>query len=669
MHSRLHFATTLVILVILVGLSAPVGAQETTSTFRLGRGFRSPVFATSPPGDNSRMFVVEQAGRIRIMDLATGEIESEPFLNVPGIDTRLGERGLLGLAFHPNYEENGQFYVYASLRGGGQDHESHILEYTVAGDPMSSNLADENSRRSLLSFDQPYGNHNGGWIGFNPTATGDAATHLYIASGDGGSGGDPQNHSQDITNDLLGKMLRIDVSADDFANDDTRNYSIPTTNPFVGSEGDDEIFAYGLRNPWRSSFDRQTGDLWIGDVGQGDLEEIDLISANSTGGENFGWRVMEGNSCFNAGDARDGNLPCDDSTFTEPVYEYGHNGGEFGGFSVTGGYVYRGPIEEFQGQYFFADFATGNIWSRDPVSGEVVNRNDALEADRGSPSGSVSSFAEDNDGNLHVIAYNGSIYRIDQAPIEVTQGELTLAESYYGRVIVEPNNQLKQAGGAETLHVRSLTIEPNAVLEVTPTLGGTAGLLSLVDQAVLDIGNLDTNGNLDILLPGTIATPEKGTFTTTTILVADHVEDEFANIEIISGFLAPEESQGFAVFLSTDWVTTEDGQEALVLTTYNALDGDIDGDGSVAFADFLVLSNNFGQDGLWTDGDTDDAQVGFSDFLALSGNFGMTATEAMNPSAAAAVPEPSAGLLCSLFAIAALTFRRRRDRTTCQNRI
>ena len=386
-------------------------ANAQTFSERVAARLRQSVFATSPPGDASRLFITEKAtGEIKILDLETQEILPEPFLDVPNLATQ-SEAGLLGLAFHPDYAENGKFYVYASQNGGSRDHRSQIFEYSVDGDPATSNAALADSQKSIMRFDQPFGNHNGGWIGFDPTSAGTDRNLLYISTGDGGSGGDPENNSQDITENLLGKILRVDVSSDDFADDEIQNYSIPSSNPFLGEDGDDEIFAYGLRNPWRSSFDRQTGDLWIADVGQGEREEIDLIAAGSEGGQNFGWRVMEGNDCFRAGNSRDNNLACDDPSFTPPIYEYTHGVGEFQGRSVTGGYVYRGPVKEFQGHYVFADFVSNNVWSMNPHTLEVTNQNFALEPEVGALS-SIASFAEDGAGNLYVVNL-GSIYRID----------------------------------------------------------------------------------------------------------------------------------------------------------------------------------------------------------------------------------------------------------------
>ena len=258
-----------------------------------------------------------------------------------------------------------------------------------------------------MTINQPFPNHNGGWLGFDNNGL------LNIATGDGGSSGDPQNNAQNITNNLLGKILRVDINGDDFAADPNRNYAIPSSNPFVGITGDDEIWAYGLRNPWRPSFDSQTGDLYIADVGQGALEEINVQPASSTGGENYGWRVREGT-----------NGP-DFPGAIDPIYNYAHGSGDLEGFSVTGGYVYRGPIQELQGYYFFGDHVNDRIWSlnwdgSDPASADGTNFTDFIDwtdlitTDVGSIA-NISSFAEDSLNNLYIIDLGGEIFRLDFA--------------------------------------------------------------------------------------------------------------------------------------------------------------------------------------------------------------------------------------------------------------
>jgi glucose/arabinose dehydrogenase len=380
---------------------------------RVASGLSNPIYVTHAPGDASRLFIVQRGGAIRILNLSSGVLEATPFLMIPGVDTT-GEGGLLGVAFHPDYQTNGKFYVNVTLDNGVTVFSTHVREYTVSGNP---NVADAASARTILSFMQPQSNHNGGWLGFSPSNE-----FLYIATGDGGAGDDTgtghtagTGNAQDLTSNLLGKILRVDVNGDAFPADTNRNYAIPPSNPFVGVTGDDEILAYGLRNPFRAGFDRATGDLWIGDVGQGAREEIDFLSASSAGGENYGWRLREGMIATpgSVGGARPpGNV--------DPVYDYNRDADAFGGTVVTGGYVYRGPDPTLQGKYFFLDSrgstntADDNYWMFDPANpyGTVQNIDSLLTPNEGSPMYPV-SFGEDEMGNLY-IAYlvSGDVYRI-----------------------------------------------------------------------------------------------------------------------------------------------------------------------------------------------------------------------------------------------------------------
>lgn len=365
---------------------------------RVASGLNRPVYVTTPPGDTERLFIVEQhTGRIKILNLDTGVVNATPFLDIDGLATG-NEQGLLGLAFDPDYAVNGFFYVNFTETNGS----TNIRRYQVsAGNP---DVADAATTMTVMTYAQPFSNHNGGWLGFGPDG------FLYICAGDGGSGDDPGNRAQDITNQRLGKMMRIDVHGDDFPADTTRNYAIPPDNPFVGTTGDDEIWAYGLRNPWRVSFDRLTGDLYIADVGQNQREEINFQPASSTGGENYGWRVMEGTRCNFPNDP----LPCNDPSFTPPIHEYSHTGAPDGGFSITGGYIYRGPIAQLQGIYFFADYVSNQIWSFrfDGVNKtDFVNRTAELAADAGSVQ-SISSFGEDNSGNLYIVSLDGEVFKL-----------------------------------------------------------------------------------------------------------------------------------------------------------------------------------------------------------------------------------------------------------------
>ncbi len=334
-------------------------------------GLSSPVSITNADDGSGRLFIVEQNGIIKVAD-ADGNVNANNFLNISSISSCCGERGLLGLAFHPDYDgvANRNFYVNYTNNAGN----TVIAEYeTFAIDP---DVADPSSARILMTISQPFSNHNGGWIGFGPDG------YLYISTGDGGAGGDPGNRAQDITNQLLGKMLRIDVDGNNSSNG---QYGNPASNPFVGITGDDEIWAYGLRNAWRSSFDRETGDLWIADVGQNAFEEVSFQPASSTGGENYGWRCYEGNAPFNTG----GCPPMSSLVF--PVHTYPLNAGRC---AITGGYVYRGcAMPDMVGQYFFADYCTGQIWTRDPDTGVVTQQFNL-------PFG-LTTFGEDEDGELY----------------------------------------------------------------------------------------------------------------------------------------------------------------------------------------------------------------------------------------------------------------------------
>ncbi len=380
------------------------------TTHRIATGFQRPLYAVSPPGDGERLFVLEQyTGKIRILNLLTRRINSEVFLEIDGLATGF-EQGLLGMAFDPDYHDNGWFYVNVTVAGTGA---TQIRRYQVSG---NRDIADPDSETLIISYSQPQSNHNGGWIDFGPDG------YLYISSGDGGGGGDNDSghtpvlgNAQDTTV-LLGKLLRIDVHGDDFPDDPARHYRIPPDNPFLGGNGADEVWAYGLRNPWRCSFDRLTGDLYIADVGQNAQEEINFQPADSPGGENYGWRVMEGQLCYTSGDP----IPCFDSSFTDPIYVYDHVPGPSGRRSVTGGYVYRGARQELQGTYFFADYVNAQIWTfvydGDTVT-HLINRTPQMTPDVGSIA-SISSFGQDGLGNLYILNLNsGDVFKILPEPV------------------------------------------------------------------------------------------------------------------------------------------------------------------------------------------------------------------------------------------------------------
>lgn len=340
-------------------------------------GLRAPLMVTAPPDGSGRLFIVEQGGTIRIA--RNGQLLPQPFLDISSSVVSGGERGLLGMAFHPRYAENGRFFVMYTARGDG---ENTVARYQVSSDP---NRADPNSATTLLSIEDFASNHNAGMLAFGPDG------YLYVGTGDGGGANDPQRTAQD-RGAWLGKMLRLDV-------DGGEPYAVPRDNPFVGQgNARPEIWAYGLRNPWRYSFDRETGDLWIADVGQNQVEEINRQPTGSRGGENYGWPVMEGLRCLR-GDS------CDRSGLTLPVVEYGRDEGQ----SITGGFVYRGQgYPSLTGAYLFADFVSGRIWSLHQGADGRWVRTELLDTDLG-----ISSFGEDQDGELYVTDLRGGgVYRV-----------------------------------------------------------------------------------------------------------------------------------------------------------------------------------------------------------------------------------------------------------------
>lgn len=346
-------------------------------------GLESPLFLTSPPGDLNRQFIVEKTGRIRI--LRDEALVPTPFLDISGKVSNGSEQGLLGLAFHPQYAGNGLFVVNYTNTSG----DTRVSLFRVSADP---DRADAGSEQVILAVDQPFSNHNGGMVAFGPDGK------LYLGLGDGGSGGDPQHNGQS-RNTLLGKILRIEVSA-------TGQVSVPSDNPFVGQSGiRPEIWSFGLRNPWRFSFDRSTGDLYIGDVGQNAREEIDVATdvAQFGRGRNYGWNIMEGSACFSGGS-------CDRNGLTLPVLEYGHSEG----CSVTGGYVYRGTaLGAFAGHYFYADYCEG--WVRSfRLSGTGVTEQQDWPSLR--PGGQILSFGEDARGELYILSGSGRVFRIEPQP-------------------------------------------------------------------------------------------------------------------------------------------------------------------------------------------------------------------------------------------------------------
>lgn len=373
--------------------SGPVWPQELAVELeQVAGGLDQPIGIEHAADGSGRLFLIEQPGRVRIVRF--GAVHAQPFLDVADRLMAGGEQGLLGLAFHPDYRANGVFFIHYTEDTAGDT----VIERCVVStdDP---NLGDCSAEDIIFTLPQPRANHNGGKIAFGPDE------YLYIALGDGGGSGDPEENAQDTT-DLHGAILRVDVDGDDFPGDPDRDYAIPPDNPFVSLIGAPEIWAYGLRNPWRFSFDRMTGDLWIGDVGQQDWEEIDFEAAGDAGGRNYGWDVLEGNHCFE--DEPVGScLTFQNGGSTLPVIEIDSSG--TGNCSVTGGYRYRG-VEQPQlfGTYIYGDFCSGRIWGALPdCSGGWVERELADTESR------IASFGEDEEGELYLVdRSNGTLFRV-----------------------------------------------------------------------------------------------------------------------------------------------------------------------------------------------------------------------------------------------------------------
>jgi len=390
---------------LLIGLGTVKGADPLT-TERVASGLTSPVYVTHAPGDTTRLFIVEQVGRVRILDLTVDPPVLQPiassFLNITGRVIAGGERGLLGLAFHPDFANNRYLYVNYTTNVAGVTGDTRISRFEV---PMATpNDADETTELFLMTIDQPQSNHNGGWIAFGPD------NYLYIGMGDGGNANDqgpghtePGGNAQDLSNNLLGKMLRIDVNGDDFPADPAKNYANPPTNPFVGVAGDDEIWSYGLRNPWRNAFDSLTGDLYIADVGQNQWEEVSFQPASSTGGENYGWRCREGMHNFLIDAVCVGG-------YTEPIHEYSHGVG----CSITGGEVYRGcAVPSLHGTYFFADYCSAQIWSFQYTGVPPVVTNRTAELDPpGFTIADIVGFGRDAEGEIYICDHGGEVFKI-----------------------------------------------------------------------------------------------------------------------------------------------------------------------------------------------------------------------------------------------------------------
>lgn len=358
------------------------GRYKTMEAFP-GLSFKRPVDLQSPADNTNRIFVVEQAGVISVFPNDPSVTTRETFLDLRDkVDDKGNEEGLLGLAFHPDYKNNGYFYVNYTAENPNR---TVISRFKVSA--ADADKADAGSEVQLLTFEQPYSNHNGGQVSFGPDG------FLYIAVGDGGSGGDPQENGQNRST-LLGTILRIDVNK----SENGKAYAIPADNPFANNNNGyrPEIYAYGLRNPWRFSFDKTNGRLWTGDVGQNAYEEIDVIEK----GGNYGWNTMEGKHCF---DPKNG---CDQSGLKLPIHDYGRDEG----ISVTGGFVYRGPtLKSLVGKYIYADYGSRRIWALDYNGGHNPVNTLLLEADF-----NTSSFGVDQNDELYLCGFDGKIHRLDE---------------------------------------------------------------------------------------------------------------------------------------------------------------------------------------------------------------------------------------------------------------
>ena len=374
--NRLRRVTQFAVVILIVACAQQPSNAQTVALSQIASGLNNPVALTNARDGSNRLFITEQRGRILILE--DGAVRETPFLDIQSLVSCCGERGLLSVAFHPDYVANGFFFVnYTDLAG-------HTVVARFTRSSIDPNLAEAGSRKQIIRIEQPFGNHNGGQLQFGPDG------FLYIGMGDGGSGGDPGNRAQNLTT-LLGKILRIDIDGGD-------PYAVPADNPFVGNpQALPEIWSYGLRNPWRFSFDRATGDMFIGDVGQNTLEEVSFEPAGE-GGRNYGWRIMEASRCFNP------PTNCNDGTLVLPILEYGRSDG----CSVSGGYRYRGSrFPSINGRYFYGDFCSGKIWMATlGVNGQWTS-SVVLESNA-----QITSFGEDEKGEIHVVDHGGRIFRI-----------------------------------------------------------------------------------------------------------------------------------------------------------------------------------------------------------------------------------------------------------------
>ena len=378
---------------LLLLLSLTLALDATPQLTRVGDKFKRPIHVTSLPTEADRLFIVEQAGKVFAHDQSKNNTYREPFLDISDeVSRKHNEEGLLGFAFSPDYAQSGRIYVNFS----NKDRTNEIARYTIAN-PSQDLTCDASTKEILLTYKQPRGNHNGGYLAFGPDG------YLYIGTGDGGSANDPDNNAQNLGN-LLGKILRIDVSPE-------KGYQIPKSNPFAESKSP-EIYAYGLRNPWRCCWDDD--NFYIADVGQNHWEEVNVVNKEQLRGANFGWRPREG---YNKTPKEGVGGPMK-SEFVEPVTEYEHNMGKSGGLSINGGYVYRGSVKELQGHYLYSDHVNPRIWSFKYLNGKATDQKDLTET-LSRPDGKkfrqLAAFGQDADKEVYVVEMGaGAIWKITE---------------------------------------------------------------------------------------------------------------------------------------------------------------------------------------------------------------------------------------------------------------
>lgn len=639
------------------------GAQAATyHVQQLTSDLHIPVDAAVVPGFEDKIFVAQLGGvssdsidgdpitkaegRIVVYDRNTGSVDyNNPFLVIG--DTSLvdpfgiPEVGLFSMAFHPDFQTNGKFYVNVAVNHTGpapivdsrvSPFKTVVREYTV--DVANAALPITGSR-TILSLDQPAANHNGSWIGFNPLETAEGDNYLYITQGDGGDQHDPANYGQN-PHSWFGTVMRIDVDGDDFIADPERNYAVPADNPYAdGVSGAPEVWAWGLRNPWRASFDPTTGDMYLGDVGQGWYEEIDLIPGG-TNGQNFGWRPREGSHATPTGGVG-GVL----RSATDPIYDYLHLGrpgavSGFSGNSVTGGVLYRGPIQELDGRYIFADNVSGQIWSFDPTNplGTVQNMNALFAPDQGQIFG-VTSFDLDENGNLIIVDGAGALYALlPNLALTLTvnreTGEMTFNNFTGDPAAIKSYRLTSESGSID-------------VTELTPVTGN-------YDSPPGGDGSIDASGDWQVLT----GPSDQYAFEEQAIGAAPTLADQQGFQLSAAGGWIPSPSEDLVLT-----VTLGDGTVLPASVAFIGNDGspfvagDLNFDGDVSLLDWVVFNGNhltnlagltpaasYGRGDLDGDGDNDFDDFRLFQMLYDSANGAGAFAEALS-----SVPEPSSLLL------------------------